>query len=319
VLTVLVSSRFEEAHVEALRAAFQDVSFFRLPEDGAVPERGRGAEVIFRCGMPKSALRRALADAPGVRWIHTCTAGVDWLLVPEVEERGIAITRSQTTFSVPIGEFVVGCIFLLSKRFPMLLRAQAAREWAPHDLPAEPVAGKSVGIVGAGAIGAEVAWRCAALGMRVLGIKRTPSPLPHFKEVLGPDGLPRLLDEADFLVLACPLTPETRGMIGEPQLRRMKRSAYLINIARGGLTVEADLVRALRERRIAGACLDTFDREPLPRESPLWDLDNAVITPHFSYSSPNGLDRAVEEFKRNLKRYSRGEPLAVRYDRERGY
>ena len=161
---------------------------------------------------------------------------------------------------------MVGCIFLMAKRYFMLMRLQAAKTWmrVPHEPPADSVAGKTVGIVGTGAIGQEVAWRCDALGMRVLGLRRTPAPLPHFREVVGPAGLP-LLREADFLVLAAPLTSETRGLLGASELRQMKRSAYLINVGRGALTVEADLVRALRERWIAGACLDVFEQEPLGR------------------------------------------------------
>jgi phosphoglycerate dehydrogenase-like enzyme len=321
VLTVLASHRFQPAHVERLRELFPDVRFVHLPEDGAVPPEGRDAEIVFRCGMPKPALQKALADAPGVRWIQTCTAGVEWLLVPEVFERNIAITRSVTTFSVPIGEWVIGCIFLLAKRFPMLMRFQVERTWmgVPHEPPADSVGGKTVAIVGTGAIGREVAWRAAALGMRVLGLRRSPRPMEHFERVVGRDELPLLLREADFLVLASPLTDETRGMIGRAELEQMKPTAYLINVGRGALTVEDDLVAALRERRIAGACLDVFEREPLPADNPLWGLDNAIITPHYSYSSPEGTDRAVEEFAGNLRRYLRGEPLENVFDHARGY
>ncbi len=320
-LTVLVSSHFQAAHVDTLHAAFPDARFFQLAADGAVPPVGRDAEVLFRCGMPRPALHRTLADATGIRWIHSCTAGVEWLLVPEVVERGIALTRSVTTFTAPVAEWVVGCIFLCAKHYLMLARLQAQRIWmgVPHEPPADSVHDKTVGIVGCGAIGQEIARRCAALGMRVLGLRRHPAPLPGFDAIVGPDGLPMLLREADFLILAAPLTSETRGMLGAAELRRMKPTAYLINVGRGALTVEADLIVALREGRIAGACLDVFEQEPLPPESPLWGLENVLITPHYSYSSPEGLERAVEEFGENLTHYLRGEPLANVYDRERGY
>ena len=317
--SVLVSSRFDADNLAMLRAAFPELAFFHLPPDGSVPPGGAEAEVIFRCGMPKPALQKALADARGVRWVHSCTAGFEWMMVPEIDERGIVLTRSSATLALPIGEFVVGYIFLMTKRFPDLLRAQAERRWMSHEPPAQDVIGKTVGIVGAGAIGVEVAWRCAALGMRVIGMKRSPAPVAHFEKVLGPDGLGEILGESDFVVLSSPLTDQTRGMIGAPQLRQMKPTAHLLNIARGGLTVEADLVRALAEGWIAGACLDVFDQEPLPPESPLWALPNVVLTPHFSYSSANSLIRAVEEFKQNLSRYLRGEPLANTYDAGRGY
>lgn len=317
--SVLVSHRFDASHVQVLRGAFPELRFFHLPPDGSVPSGGEDALVVFRCGMPKPALQNALAAAQGVRWVHSCTAGFEWMMVPEVDERGITLTRSSATLSLPIGEFVIGYILLMSKRFPDLLQAQKERRWMVHEPPAEDVIGKTVGIIGAGSIGAEVAWRCAALGMHVIGIKRNATPLAHFGRVLGPEGLPELLCESDFVVLACPLTPQTRGMIGAAQLRQMKPTAHLLNIARGALIVEPDFVQAMREGWIAGACLDVFDQEPLPATSELWDLPNTVLTPHFAYSSSNSLNRAVDEFSQQLRRFLNGEPLVNTYDAERGY
>lgn len=307
-LTVLVTSIYQPEHLAALRASFPDVRFTQLTQDGAVPADATAAEVLLRCYMSKPALRRALTEAPGIKWIHTCTAGFDQLLIPEIVERGLRVTRSAQTQNIPMAEFVIGYLFLVSKRFPDILRSQARHLWQPPD--PDELGGKTIGIVGAGAVGVEVARRCAALGMRVIGTKRSPGPLPHFERVATPDGLPALLAESDYVLLSVPLTSETQGMIGEPQLHMMKPTAWLINIARGALIVEADLVRALRERRIAGACLDAFVHEPLPADSPLWDLDNLILTPHSSYRSPHGMTRGLEEFEANLRRYLNGEPLA---------
>ena len=307
-LTVLVTSIYQPEHLAGLRASFPDVRFVQLTQDGAVPADGTKAEVLLRCYMSKPALRRVLTEAPGITWIHTCTAGFEQLLIPEIVERGLRVTRSANTQNVPMAEFVVGYLFLVSKRFPAQLRSQAKHEWHPPD--PDELGGKTIGIVGAGAVGVEVARRCAALGMRVIGTKRTPAPLPHFDRVMPPDGVPALLAESDFVLLAVPLTVETQGMIAEAQLRMMKPTAWLINVARGALIVEADLIRALRERWIAGACLDAFVQEPLPPESPLWDLDSLILTPHSSYSSPLGMPRGLEEFNANLRRYLNGQPLA---------
>jgi phosphoglycerate dehydrogenase-like enzyme len=304
---ILVTSIYQPGHLSGLRAEFPGVAFHQLSPEAAVPPGGEQAEALLRCYMSKPQLRHVLEAAPGIRWIHTCTAGYDQLLVPEIADRGLIVTRSAATQNIPMAEFVVAYILVAAKRFPHLLRAQARREWSPPD--PDELGGSTVGIIGAGAVGAEVARRCAALGMRVIGTKRTPTPLPHFDQILPPDGLPRLLAEADFVVLATPLTAETRHMIGEAQLRLMKPTAHLLNVARGALIVEADLVRALRERWIAGACLDAFEQEPLPPSSPLWDLDNVVITPHCSYRSPHGMTRGLAEFKENLRRYLAGEPL----------
>ena len=304
---VLVSSVFEAEHLQILREEFPEITFVQLPKDGSVPPEGTDADVLLRCAMWKDELSRALQGASQVRWVHTSTAGFDWVLVPEVEERQIQVTRSAAAKAVPIAEYVVAFIFLVAKRLPDLARAQAARQWTSPE--PEEVRGRTVGVVGAGAIGCEVARLCDGLGMRVLGTKRNPEPLLHFEEVLGADGLPLVLREADYVVLSCPLTPETEGLIGSPELRAMKANAYLINIARGGLVVEPDLQKALQEKWIAGACLDVFEDEPLPPESPLWELENLVITPHCSWGSPRSLDYVLDEFILNLKRYLEGKPL----------
>jgi phosphoglycerate dehydrogenase-like enzyme len=306
-LTVLVAAIISAEQLDGLRAAFPKVRFVPLPRDGAVPPKGVEAEVLLRCAMPKDALDRAAQAAPQLRWIHTCTAGFDWVLTPTVIERKITISRSATAYAIPIAEYVLAYMLLLAKRLPQLLQAQAEARWAPPE--PDELTKKTVGIVGAGAIGAEVAKRARSFGMHVIGMRRSAAPAPGADETLPPEALPELLSRSDYVVLAAPLTEATRGMIAAPQLRQMKPGAYLINIARGALTVEADLAQALREGWIAGACIDAFETEPLPPESPLWSLPNAVITPHCSYRSPNGLERALAEFGENLRRYMAGEPL----------
>jgi phosphoglycerate dehydrogenase-like enzyme len=275
--TVLVSAHFGEPELAEMAAGFPDVRFVSLPRSGEVPDGASGATVLFRCTMSKPELQTTLGGAPALRWIHSCTAGFDQLMVPEIVDRGLLVTRSAASHHIPISEWVLTFILVATKRFPDLLRAQAEHRWHRPEL--EELGGKTVGIVGAGAIGTEVARRCQAFGMRVVATKRSPATLPYFDLVLGPDQLPRLLSESDYIVLACPLTTETRGMIGARELSLMKPTAFLINIARGGLIVDEDLVRALREHRIAGACLDAFTQEPLPPDSPLWDVERLIITP----------------------------------------
>ena len=315
--SVLVSSHFKEGHVKTLRERFTNVDFIQLDAGKGVPEQGRDARVLLRAAMPKEELSRVLREAP-VEWLHTSTAGFDWVMVPEVLERQLTVTRSAASYSVPIGEYVVATIFLLAKRFPQLLDAQRRREWTTPE--PDEIGGKTVAIVGAGAIGGEVAGHAAGLGMRVIGTKRTPEPLPHYELVLPPHELPRALAEADFLVLACPLTPETRHVIGERELRHMKQSAFLINVGRGALVQQAALVAALEEGWIAGACADAFEQEPLPPHSPLWSTKNLIVTPHSSFRSPRNMERILEEFMINLQRYLERKPLLNRLrDFELGY
>jgi phosphoglycerate dehydrogenase-like enzyme len=286
---------------------FPDVTFVALPSDGTVPDEGRDAEILFRCSMSKPEMSRTIAGAPRLQWVHTCSAGFDQLLVPEIEELHLRVTRSAATHNVPISEWVIAFMLLVSKRFPDLLQAQRDHRWAPPDT--EELTAKTLGIVGAGAIGTEVARRARPFGMHIVATKRSPQDHPLYDRVLPAGELHTLLAMSDFVVLACPLTTETEGMIAEPQLRTMKPSAYLLNIARGRLIVEADLIRALNERWIAGACLDAFAQEPLPTDSPLWDIDNLIVTPHSSYRSPHFLERATAEFSANLRRYLDDEPL----------
>jgi phosphoglycerate dehydrogenase-like enzyme len=316
--TVLIAAAIEDGVAASLVDAFPDVAFVNLPKDGEVPASASDAEILFRCAMSKEEMGRTIAGAPGLRWIHTCSAGFDQLLVPEIEALGLAVTRSAATHHIPISEWVIGFMLLVSKRFPDLMDAQRQHRWAPPDT--EDLMGKTIGIVGAGAIGTEVARRARPFGMDVIATKRSPIELPEYDRVMASEDLPKLLEESDFVVLACPLTTETEGMIAAAQLRMMKPSAYLINIARGRLVVEADLIQALRDRWIAGACIDAFAQEPLPAESPLWDTERLILTPHSSYRSPHMMARAGEEFAANLRRYMAGEPLANRLHEPRlGY
>ena len=306
--TVLLSPMVGEGHRERLRSGFPDVRFVVLGEGGAVPPDATDATALLRVALTKPDLSSALTAAPGVRWVHTSTAGFDWALVPEILERGIALTRSAASYAIPIGEFTLTLIAALAKRLPDLAQAQRERRWASLE-PLE-LADLTVGIVGAGGIGREVAWRCRALGMRVVGTKREPTPQEHFDEVLPASALHDMLERSDVVVVACPLTPETRGLIDARALAAMKRSAYLINVARGPIVVEADLLAALHEGAIAGAAMDAFDEEPLPPTNPLWDAPNFVVTPHTSFKSPRNLDRILAEFEDNLRCFRAGQPLA---------
>ncbi len=203
------------------------------------------------------------------------------------------------------------------KRLPEFFAQQGERRW--HKLGLRELRGLTVGIIGLGDIGGEIARLCRAFGMRVLGLRRHPRPYEHADEVLGPDRLHDLLAHSDFVVITCPLTEETRGLIGRAELAAMNPDAWLINVARGAIVDEEALLEALRERKIGGACLDVFTEEPLPEDSPFWDLPNVIITPHNSWSSPHIQEREVDLFLDNLRRYVAGEPLLNVVDKQVGY
>lgn len=312
-MTVVLVTHFYTDHLMArMRRRSPDVRFVRLAPDGSVPKGAENATILLRCFMSKPELSTALSQAPELRWIHTCTAGFDQLLVPEISERGLEVTRSAATVNITIAEWVMASLLSLSKQFPAALVAQDERRWIGPDGWPEPVEmfGATMGIIGAGAIGTEVAKRAAGFGMKVIATKRTVrSSIPWYDEILPPTELHRLLRESDFVVVACPLTPATRNMLSGEEFALMKPTAYLTNIARGAVVDESALVRALRTHQIAGAALDVFVEEPLPPDSPLWEVDNLIITPHASARSKVSALRSLEEFALNLELFLRGAPL----------
>ncbi len=273
------------------------------------------AEIMVGWNVP----REAVQQAPHLRWVHSTGAGVDRLLFPEILGQEILVTTSSGIHHWLV-EHVLAVVLALSRRLHLAVRYQIQHRWehSPRTMGDE-VAGQTLGILGLGAIGTELAGKAHALGMRVIGTKRTPTPIPGVERVLPPDGLTEVLREADAVVVALPLTAATRGLIGERELRTMKPTAVLVNIARGPIVQERVLIQALQERWIAGAALDVFEQEPLPTESPLYDLENAIITPHVSGASPHYMDRAVPVFCENLAAYLQGRPLRNMVDKGRGY
>lgn len=261
------------------------------------------------------------ALAPRLRWLQLTSAGAEQPLISQLIQRGVTVTTASGIHAVPIGEFVIGLMLAFAKGLPRALRKQMERAWLPY-LPDE-LQGKTVGILGAGAIGGQVARYAKVLGMRVIATRRSgqgrKARLGAVDELLPSSQLPRLLSESDYLVIAVPLTKETHHMIGEKELRAMKPSAILINVSRGAVVDEEALVRALKEGWIAGAGLDVFEQEPLPSHSELWGMDNVTITPHVAGSFPQYMERAVDLFCDNLRRYLAGEPLLNVVDLRRGY
>ncbi|MCH7998009.1 MAG: D-2-hydroxyacid dehydrogenase [Chloroflexi bacterium] len=280
------------------------------------------AEVLFTSPlMPANITDRA----PKLRWVQLTSAGVDRLLDGDLAKSGVTITTASGIHAVPIGEYVMGVMLAFAKGLPQAMRAQAERTWRPY--LAEELYDKTVGIVGLGAIGGYVAKLAKADGMRVLALRRSTrsrstgeaAGLDDVDELLPLSDLPYLLSEADYVVIAVPLTAESRGLIGERELRAMKPTARIINIARGAIIDEAALVQALNEKWIGGAALDVFDHEPLPPESELWGMENVILTPHISGGTPVYMERAVELFCDNLRCYLAGEPLRNVVEVERGY
>jgi D-2-hydroxyacid dehydrogenase (NADP+) len=322
-INVLVTLGLEQEVVDRIRAVDSrlkvTVSHWReLFEEGDPHKALAPAEVL----LSWSLLPPDLEDrAPNLRWVQLISAGVDRLLSNDLLRSGVIVTTASGIHAAPMREHVLGMMIMLAKGWPGLLRAQAKREWK-RSVP-DVLAGKTVGIVGLGNIGCEVARVAKAFDMRVLGVRRSGAPIEctdyEVDGIFGPLDILNVLSESDYVVLALPLTEETHHMIGELALRSMKPTAYLINASRGAVVDEAALVRALKEGEIAGAGLDVFESEPLPRESELWGMENVIISPHIGGGTPVYMEQAVEIFCENLRRYLAGKPLRNVVDLERGY
>jgi phosphoglycerate dehydrogenase-like enzyme len=278
------------------------------------------AEVLFSFwGGAISQMEDFRARAPKLRWVQLTHAGAE-RVSPKLIEGGITFTTAGGLAATPIAEMVMAYVLMFSKGWPRLFEAQRSHKYSRF-MPRE-VLGRTIGIVGMGYIGGEVARLGKAFGCRVIGMRRSftsRGPDAVADEAVPPSDLGYLLAESDFVVIAAPLTEETQGMIGAEQLAQMKRAAYVINIARGGLVDEEAMIAALKEGTIAGAALDVFAREPLPPESELWDLPNVLITPHISGGTEIYNKRATDIFTANLRRYLAGETLVNVVDPARGY
>ena len=274
------------------------------------------AEIIYGLFFPNDLLSRA----PKLKWIQTISAGVNRFTDADIWDSPVILTSASGIHATPIGEFVLGFMLMFAKQAPLFIRSQLKHEWI-RLIPAV-LRDKTVGIVGLGHIGREVARLAKAFGMKVIATRRSASPSSRARYVdkmLPVRQLKQLLSESDYVVVATPLTPETTGLIGKPEFKAMKTNAYIINIGRGGIIDETALVQALDSGEIAGAGLDVTATEPLPPDSPLWDRDNVIISPHISGGMEDYMQQATDLFYENLRRYLGGQRLINIVDKKRGY
>lgn len=267
--------------------------------------------------------REVLETAVNLKWAHIPWAGVDSLL-DVLRKTQAVVSCGKGLFDAPMADHVFALLLTLTRCLHYFLRYQMAGVWR-REVPGDTLTdlqGKTMGIVGLGSTGREVARRAAVFGMRVLAVKRRPAALseePVDGLFIGYEGLRLMLPECDVVVITAALTPQTRYLIGQNELASMKRGAILINVARGAIVDEKALVEALRSGHLAGAGLDVFEEEPLPLESPLWHLPNVVLTPHVGGLSERTRQRVFERFLDNLRRFLANEPLVGVVDKEAGY
>jgi phosphoglycerate dehydrogenase-like enzyme len=293
---------------------------FVVGSDATAFEGAPPPDALLDCWSGPTRLAAVVRRAPGLRWLHARSAGVDRVIVPEVLDHPLVLTNGRGVFSPALAEFVLAALLFFAKDLPRLVRSQDAAIWDPYDM--ERLEGRKVGIVGYGDIGRAVAERLRPFGVRVLALRRRPHLAekdPRVSEVLPPERLGELLARSDDVVVAAPLTPETHGLVGPAAFASMKPTTVLVNVGRGPVVDEAALVAALEQRRIRGAALDVFEREPLPSGHPLWRLPNVLLSPHCADHVPGWMQAATRLFLRNLDLFLRGEPLLNVVDKARGY
>ena len=313
--TIWLRVKIPERELRALFSDFSDCEFLTLSDDAIGAEQLQRIEGVFT----EEALPDSLVPQMSrLQWLHVTRGGVNTYLTAEIKARPIQVTGSKGIHGTVFSEFALACILMLAKRLPDCIVAQREKHW--QKLAPTEIEGKTLGIVGLGTAGSDLARKAKALGLRVVATKRTETAKPDFVDHLGtPEFLPQLLAESDFVVLLLASVPSTFNIIGENELRRMKPSAYLINLTGGRAIDEALLVRALKEHWIAGAVLDAFARQPLPTDSELWNLPNVIITPRIAGITGEKWSPLLPIFRENLRRFIAGEPLRNVVNKEFGY
>ncbi|HXJ40055.1 MAG TPA: D-2-hydroxyacid dehydrogenase [Bryobacteraceae bacterium] len=278
------------------------------------------ARALYSWGGSKAELQKVLARAPKLEWIQTRSAGLDSVLFPELIEGPVTLTNGSGTFSQSLGEFVITGALYWAKDLPRMQKAKAERRWEVFDI--FELSTQTIGIVGHGDIGRAIARRAKAFGMRVLALRRDIAPRPGDEDVdkVYPNAeLHTMLPECDYVVVAAPLTPTTKHLMSTAEFNVMKPSAIIMNVGRGPVIDEAAMAEALRTRRIRGAALDVFEVEPLPADSPIWDLDNVLMSAHTADHTQDWLEDAVVFFMNQFARWKSGEPLKNVVDKKAGY
>ena len=310
-LGILVYARDPEPIAEALRRRGVQDPIATAANAETARKRIPDAEVLFSWRLPPDlyALGRRL------RWVQSMGAGVEDIVAASAMPEGVVITRIVDQFGVSISEYVMGELLSRVRRMDEVRAMQRDRRWG--HFVAGSLEGRTVGVAGLGSIGREVVRKARAFDMRVYGLSRTGTSAGLVDRHFGPDAWEAFVRDLDVLVLTLPLTPETAGAVGPKVLAAMRPESVLVNVGRGALVPEAALIDALRRGRPGGAILDVFEREPLPSDSPLWDMQGVTVTPHVS--GPSRTEDVTDFFVANFERLRRGEPLVGVVDRQAGY
>ncbi len=300
----------KKEHIDKIRQISDDITVL---VDENVLDVIPDVDILIAGTFNKDILKKA----ERLKWVHALAAGVDRLLFPEFLKSDIVLTNSSGVHPIPISEHVLGMMLMFSRKLHESMRSQLQKAWLRPN-PFE-LYGKTLGIIGFGSIGERIGELGKCMGMYVIGLKKHITTTDKAHEIVPPENLKTLLTRSDFVVISLPLTRETEYLFKTEEFHTMKNTSYLINISRGKIICEKDLIQALKNKEIAGAGLDVFEEEPLPDTSPLWEMDNVILTPHYAGSTPEYFNRAINIFCDNLTRFLKGEPLINKVDKRSQY
>ena len=317
-MKIVSSASISGRHITELKNRFGSLDISVYKHMGEAEAELPGAEILITYGedLTSELLEK---DCRALKWIMVVSAGLEKLPWDTLRERGILVTNARGIHKGPMSEYTLGVILQVARKSPQLFLKQRQKNW-DRTIRVDEIDGKTLGILGAGSIGQEIARKAKVFGMKTLGLNKSGRPVEHFDHMFSGKDLHQVLRESDFVVVVVPLTGETHHLLGTTEFEVMKESACLINISRGDVVDEQALIAAVRNKKIAGAVLDVFSREPLPVDSPLWDLEGVIITPHLSGRSHLYMERAMEIFGHNLEVYLRGQgEMRNVIDLARGY
>lgn len=313
-LNILVINSLADRHMEVIKNVAPNSNIVTCKFEQAA-EYIATTDVLLAWGSMD--IRPLYLNAPKLKWVHSLSAGVENLIFPEIKKESTILTNSKGIHGIPVSEHVFAVMLAFTRGLNMFIRQQTENLW--NRIPVEEIHDKTLGIVGLGSIGREIAKKAKGMGMQVVASKQTMTTELFVDELYPPTQLHELLSLSDFVVIALPLTDGTKKLFKLQEFSAMKPSAYLINIARGSIIEQDDLVTALQQGLIRGAGLDVFEHEPLPENSPLWGMPNVIITPHVAALSPSYLDRAIKLFADNLSKFQQDKEMLNVIDKNRGY
>ena len=319
----------------------QPVTQWQIPAEGVETLRRRFPHVRFIHATTPEHRTAGLADcdiaytwilkdheaavAPNLKWVHTSAVAVETLCLPQLFSRNIAVSNTRGVQAVPIAEHVMAVTLALAKQIPFVVENQQQARWAQNEFMGDRLPwllnGRTLGLVGVGTIGSEIAKRAEAFGMRVIALRRRPAygTIGHVERVYGKEELDLFLGQCHVLVICAPLTPETHSLLGATQFAQLPKGAVVVNVGRAKIIDTEALIDALQSRHLGGASLDVFPQEPLPPDHPLWKTPNVILTPHTSGFRQGHWDEVIDLFGDNLDRFLKGEPLKFRIEPELGY